>query len=85
MLLGNKLLTEWVLTKISHATWHHYASIIDWSLENQFQWMLNQNTTIFIPANEFENVYNMADIMFHNTKLNSYKRNQGSIWRRPNI
>ena len=38
----------------------HYLNewwfIINWTLENKFQWNLNKNTTIFILENEFENV-----------------------------
>ena len=38
----------------------HYLNqcwiIVDWAIGNIFQWKLNQNTTIFIEENQFENV-----------------------------
>ena len=36
---------------------------VNWTLVNKFQWNLNQNTTIFIQENKFENaIYKMVAI-----------------------
>ena len=46
----------------------HYLNqcwlIVNWTARNKFQWNFNQNTTVFIWENRFENsVYNMVAIL----------------------
>ena len=54
----------------------HYLNqcwlIVNWTLRNKLQWNSNQNTILFIHANEFENVvYEMAAILFRRRWVDS--------------
>ena len=54
---------------------------VDWTHGNKFQWNFNQNTTLFIQENEFENVCKWEAIVFQsNSFLISDKEVLVTLW-----
>ena len=62
--LGQHWFRKWPGAKKASS---HYLNqcwfIVNWTIMNKFQWKLNQNSNIFLQANTFENVCEMAAIL----------------------
>ena len=62
--------TQWLVdfSVTSHCV-NQYWLILTWAIGNKFQWNFNQNTTVFLEENWFENV--VCEMAFKSSRLKS--------------
>ena len=61
---GQHWFRKWLFT---YSVPSHYLNqcwlVVNWTLRNKLRWNLNQNTKLFVPQNESENIVEMASIL----------------------